>query len=174
MGNESTTERLHVESLAELDALVGRHITGEKPKTHWEDSHAHLHFDSLDEALESLREPYFQQFIPEEDRARTVLREVEQYRCYTLDLDLAWDVVACLGNARGPLRVWREADGWHATFGERATVCAESAPVAICLAGLRSRGVEVELPANGFDGFTSESRVSDSLLSQLQPGLLAD
>ena len=166
--------QVHVESLAELDALVGRYITGEKPQSHWEDSHAGLHFDSLEEALEALREPYFQQFIPEEERARTVLREVEEYRCYSADLVLAWEVVARLSGAKRPLRVWREGEVWHAAVGDFASTGAATAPIAICLAGLRSRGVEIEMPEKGFEGQESGAPAAPSLTNQLQPGLLAD
>jgi hypothetical protein len=174
MGNEKNMAQVHVESLAELDALVGRYVTGEKPQSHWEDSHAGLHFDSLEEALEALREPYFQQFIPEEERARTVLREVEEYRCYSADLELAWEVVARLSGAKRPLHVWREGEVWHAAVGEFESVAGATAPIAICLAGLRSRGVEIEIPANGFEGHESGSPAAPSLTDQLLPGLLAD
>jgi len=43
-----------VETLTELDALVGRYITGEAPTIHWEDSYAHMRFESAGEALEAL------------------------------------------------------------------------------------------------------------------------
>jgi hypothetical protein len=174
MGNEPCTERVRIEALAELDVLVARHITGEKPQSHWEDSCAGLHFDSLEEALEALREPYFQQFIPEGDRGRTVLREIEEYRCYSTELDLAWEAVARLGSAKAPLLVWRESDSWHAAFGGFPGVSAETAPIAICLAGLRLRGIEVELPASGFTSQESGSRIPDSRPSETPQGLLAD
>jgi Phage ABA sandwich domain len=174
MGNEKSTELVRIEALAELDVLVARQITGEKPQSHWEDSHAGLHFDTLEEALEALREPYFQQFIPEGERGRTVLREIEEYRCYSTDLDLAWEAVARLGSAKAPLMVWRESDAWHAAFGGFEGVSGETAPIAICLAGLRARGIEVVLPENGLDGANAGLRVASSITNQLVPGLIAD
>jgi len=174
MGNEQNTGRVHVESLAELDALIGRYVTGEKPQSHWEDSHAGLQFDSLEEALEALREPYFQQFIPEIERAQAVLREVEEYRCYSADLAVAWEVVARLSGAKRPLRLWRDGDVWRAAFGNLDPVGAATAPIAICLAALRSRGVEIEMPANGFADDEAGAPATPSLTDQLNPGLLAD
>jgi hypothetical protein len=174
MGNETSTVRVRIESLAELDALVGRYVTGEKPQSHWEDSHAGLHFDTLEEALEALREPYFQQFIPEQDRGRTVLREIEEYRCYSTDLDLAWETVARLGSAKAPLMVWRESDAWHAAFGAVAGVGAETAPVAICLAGLRSRGIDVETAEGVLASAGTSSRIPAAETSALQAGLITE
>ena len=174
MGNETTTGRVYVETLADLDALIGRYITGEKPHSHWEDSHAHLHFDSLEEALESLREPYFQQFIPEEERARTVLREIEEFRCYSTDLEVAWEIVVCLGTPKIPFHVWRDGELWRAAFGDEPSAGAPTVPHAICLAGLRLRGVEVEFPASGLDDSESGSRIPDSFTDQIPPDLLAD
>ena len=48
------------------------------------------------------------------------------------------------------------------------------ASIAICLAGLRSRGVEIEIPEKGFEGQELGSPAAPSLTEQLQPGLLAD
>ncbi len=136
---------LRVETLAELDALVGRYITGEVPQVHWEDSHAHMRFDSVEEALEALREPYFQQFIPASERGNTVLREVQEFAPYSSEVALAWQVVEKLGTPRQTLRMWRDRDGWCASFGEFPPIHARTAPAAICLAGLRFRGLEVAL-----------------------------
>lgn len=174
MGIEHSTGRVQAGSLAELDALVGRYVTGELPQTHWEDSHAQLRFDSIEEALEALREPYFQQFIPAEDRANTVLREVQEFSHYSADLALAWEVVAKLGNVRAPLRLWREGDAWQAAFGEAATTSADTAPVAICLAGLRARGLEVEFALARHEDAAVNGTLQGSLLAALRAGTLAD
>lgn len=136
---------LRVESLDALDALVGRYITGENPLVHWEDSHAHMRFESAEEALEALREPYFQQFIPASVRSSTVLREVQEFAPYSSDLSVAWMVVEKVATPRQPLRIWRDRETWCAAFGEFPAVSAQTAPSAICLAALRVRGLEVAL-----------------------------
>ena len=136
---------VRVESLPELDALIGRYITGEEPSVHWEDSHAHMRFESAEEALEALREPYFQQFIPVTVRATTVLREVQEFSPYASDLAVAWKVVEKVANTRQPFRIWRERHLWCAAFGEFPPSKADTAPAAICIAALRLRGLEVAL-----------------------------
>ena len=145
MRNENAIDWLRVESLEALDALVGRYITGEEPQVHWEDSHAHMKFDSADEALEALREPYFQQFIPASVRATTVLREVQDFLPYSSDLAMAWQVVEKVATPRFSLRIWRDRRSWCAAFGECPAMSARTAPAAICLAALRVRGLEVAL-----------------------------
>jgi hypothetical protein len=154
MRNENTMDWLRVESFEALDALVGRYITGEQPQVHWEDSHAHMKFESAEEALEALREPYFQQFIPASVRTTTVLREVQEFSPYSTDLAMAWQVVEKVATPRQPLRVWRDRHSWCAAFGDFAAMSARSAPAAICLAALRVRGLEVAL--------SEEARPSDT------------
>jgi hypothetical protein len=152
---ENAIEWVQVESLADLDALVGRYITGEQPKVHWEDSHAHMQFETVDEALEALREPYFQQFIPPSVRADTVLREVRAFLPYSSNLSAAWQVVQRVSTPRQALRIWQDRQSWCASFGDFAPVSARSESTAICLAALRVRGLEVALaeetesPASG-------------------------
>lgn len=134
---------VRVESLSDLNALVGRYITGEQPQVHWEDSHAHMRFESVEEGLEALREPYFQQFIPASVRAATVLQEVQEFEPYSTDLAVAWRVVEKVATPRVPLSLWRDRDLWAAAFGEFPPVNAQTAAIAICLAALRVRGLEV-------------------------------
>jgi hypothetical protein len=136
---------VRVESLAALDALVGRYITGEEPQVHWEDSHAHMRFESADEALEALREPYFQQFIPASVRSATVLQEVQEFLPYSSEFSVAWQVVEKLATPKQSFRIWRDRDAWCAAFGDFPPISARSAPAAICLAALRLRGLEVAL-----------------------------
>src|SRR5260221_125186 len=145
MRRESQLDWVRVESLPELDALIGRYITGEEPAVHWEDSHAHMRFESADEALDALREPYFQQFIPASVRATTILREVQEFSPYASDLAVAWKVVEKVANTRQPFRIWRDRNLWCAAFGEFPPASAQTAPAAICLAALRLRGLEVTL-----------------------------
>ncbi len=149
MRNENSVDWVKVDSLVALDALVGRYITGEEPQVHWEDSHAHMRFESAQEALEALREPYFQQFIPANLRATTVLREVQCFTPYSSNLDFAWDVVEKIATPRQGLRIWRDRKTWCAAFGEYPAVSALTAPVAICLAALRMRGLEVAVSEEG-------------------------
>ncbi|HEV7867343.1 MAG TPA: hypothetical protein VGO90_06655 [Chthoniobacteraceae bacterium] len=161
MGNENVTERHKVESLAELDALVGRYLTGEEPQTHWEDSHAQLRFDSIEEALEALRDPYFQQFIPEEDRARTILREVREFPAYSSDLDLAWQVVEKMSNRADALLIVQEQGMWRACFGTWPSVTAETPALAICVAALMARGLDIDF-AQGVECAPKALSVSSS------------
>jgi hypothetical protein len=148
MRNEHPLEWVRVGSLAGLDALVGRYITGEEPLIHWEDSHAHMRFESVEEGLEALREPYIQQFIPASVRAETVLLEVQEFEPYASDLASAWRVVEKVATPRAPLRLWQDRDVWCAAFGEFPPVEARTAPVTICLAALRVRGLEVDITAD--------------------------
>lgn len=145
MRNENEMEWVKVESLAALDSLVGRYITGEEPQIHWEDSHAHMRFESVDEALEALREPYFQQFIPASVRSETVLREIQEFPPYSSNLAIAWRVVERIATPRQALQIWRDRTAWCAAFGEFPPISARSEAAAICLAALRVRGLEVAL-----------------------------
>lgn len=140
---------LRVESPEELDALVGRYITDETPEVHWEDSHAQMRFDSVEEGLEALRDPYFQQFIPSEFRSQTVLHEVQEFALYSTVMDLAWQVVEKLGTPRQQFRIWRDRNCYCAAFGENVPVTGKTAPIAICLAGLRLRGLEIVITGEG-------------------------
>ncbi len=144
MRNESTTARVKVETLRELDALVGKYLIGEDPQTYWEDSHSFLRFDSIEEALNAMSDPYFQRCFPEGVRMDNELSEVFEFRAYSSDLSLAWEVVERLSGTVNTLRVKREKGRWVAAFGDGPAVSASSAPVAICLAALRTRGIEVD------------------------------
>ena len=70
--------------------------------------------------------------------------EVYEFRAYSSDLSLAWEVVERLSGTVNTLRVRREKDRWVAAFGDGSPADAASAPVAICLAALRTRGIEVD------------------------------
>lgn len=144
MGNDLVMERVKVETFAELDGLVGRYVTGQEPETHWEDSHAQLRFDSIEEALEALRDPYFQQFIPEEDRARTILREVREFPAYSCDLNLAWALVEKMSNRADALLIVQERGSWRASFGNWPAITAPTPALAICLAALKARGLDID------------------------------
>ena len=78
-------------------------------------------------------------------RATTVLREVQEFSPYSSKMDVAWDVVKKVSNSRRFLQIHPDRDGWRAAFGEFPMVTAGTAPIAICLAALRVRGLEVGL-----------------------------
>ena len=141
---ESTTARVKVETLRELDALVGKYLIGEEPQTYWEDSHSFLRFDSIEEALNAMADPYFQRCFPEGVRLDNELSEVFEFRAYSSDLTLAWEVVERLSGTVNTLRVKRERSRWVVSFGDSPAATASSIPVAICLAALRTRGIEVD------------------------------
>jgi hypothetical protein len=91
-----------------------------------------------------MRDPYFQLFIPEDARANTALKEVQEFRAYSSELALAWEVVERLSPELEPLHI-RCVDGvWYAAFGAQPESSSSSAPVAICLASLRAYGMDVD------------------------------
>lgn len=147
MRKEPTTERLRIATLKELDALVGRYLTKETPQIFWEEQEVCLRFDSIEEALEAMHDPYFQQFIPKDARQNSSLTEVQEFRAYSSDLNCAWEVVEQMSTDADTFRVKREKGHWVAAFGEHPETVSRSAPVAICLAALRARGIHVELAA---------------------------
>ena len=138
------TARVRVGTLRELDALVGKYLTGETPQTYWEDSHSYLRFDTIEEALSTLADPYFQQCFPEGVRLDNELSEVFEFRAYSSDLSLAWEVVERLSGTVNTLQVRREEGYWVAAFGDGPSASAASVPVAICLAALKTRGIDVD------------------------------
>ena len=141
MRNDELIERVRVASLRELDALVGTRLTQETPITQWEDSRTHFRFPSIEEAIEALHDPYFQQFGP---GSAAVFVEVKEFRRYTENLDAAWDVVESLSQYTKPLVVIRRAGIWSVSFGDGPSVEAKTAPLAICVAALLARGIAVD------------------------------
>jgi len=139
------TERIRVTCLKELDALVGKYLTKETPQVFWEEQQVCLRFDSIEEALEAMHDPYFQQFIPKDARPHSSLTEVQEFRAYSSDLNCAWEVVEQISTEADAFRVRRERGEWIAAFGDHPESISNSAPVAICLAALASRGIAVEL-----------------------------
>lgn len=138
------SRRICVNSLSELDALVGTYLTGETPSVHWMNSHTDFRFDSVEEAVEAVNDPFFRQFVPDGDASTTVLTEVREFRHYSRELTLAWELVEYLTHSLEPLSIRRDGETWEGAFGDRDFIAAPTAPVAICLAALRTRGIEVE------------------------------
>lgn len=124
--------------------MVGAHVTGETPRTHWEDTNAHLRCATFEEALEVMRDPYFHATRTLGRGPESLLREVHVYREYSTHLEIAWEVVEKLSPAHGPLHIRHEGTQWTAAFGEHPAASAASAPLAICLAGLLVCGIAVD------------------------------
>ena len=137
-------ERVQVGSLSELDALIGTHVTGERPIIRWENRQTQFVFGSVEEAIDALSDPYYSSFAPMATNAAAVLFEIKEYRRYSSDLNAAWDVVETVTSPEQPLQVAVEGERWVAVFGDGPGVVAPTAPVAICVAALRAKGVAVE------------------------------
>jgi hypothetical protein len=146
-----TPELLRVKTLAELDALVGTHVTLEKPEVYWEDSHGYFQFHSEVEARQALRDPYYQRFLPDVDWAKTVIREVRVYRNYASNPAANWAAADRAIAQFGPMTVWRETGNWLATFGSFPKGEARHPMVAICLAALIAGGVQMEIDHDSLD-----------------------
>ena len=140
---EKNLSRVRVNTLRELDALVGEHLTGEVPEIYWEDAHAVLRFESEQEALEALKKLRTQLSLPKVNWESVAVTQVKSYRTYSSEIATAWSVVEKISNHDNTLRVWREGGMWHASFGDCGESMARSAPVAICVAGLRTVDIEV-------------------------------
>src|SRR4051812_7408248 len=117
MREEPKSERLRAVSLKELDALIGRYLTKETPQIFWEEQQVCLRFDSIEEALEAMHDPYFQQFIPKDARPHSALTEVHEFRAYSSDLNCAWELVELLSSDADAFNVRREQGQWIAAFG---------------------------------------------------------
>ena len=141
---EDAPQTVRVRTLGELDALVGKYLTGETPCVHWVNSNTDFWFDSVEEAVEAVNDPFFHQFARPTDSTTTVLTEVRVFRRYSTELSLAWELVGYLTHGTEPLLVRRAGETWESAFGDREFIAAPTAPMAICLAALRTRGVEVE------------------------------
>ena len=145
--------RIRIASLTELDELIGKHVLGESPEIHWEDSHSLFMFDTEDEAREAIRNPYYQLFLPEADWTSAEVKRVQVYASYSSDGNATWKVVEKAAKEK-PLNLQRDESGWTASFGERTKSSARNAPIAICLAALRAMGIEVEVTRS----FTEQER----------------
>jgi hypothetical protein len=144
MRHVSPKERIRVGSLTELDALIGTRVTGERPVIRWENRQTQFVFSSVEEAIDALSDPHYSSFTCAESTALAVLTEIKEYRRYSSDLNAAWEIVEAVSRADKPLQVSVAGEGWVATFGEGPRAVAATAPVAICVAALRVKGVALE------------------------------
>jgi len=140
---EKISARVRVNTLRELDALVGEHLIGEVPEVYWEDAHAVLRFETEQEALEALERLKAQPSLPEVNWEAVTVTQVKSYQPYSSEIGLAWNVVAKTATTEDSLRIRRDKGLWRAAFGAREETAARSAPVAICVAALRTAGIEV-------------------------------
>ena len=145
--------RLRIGSLTQLDELVGQFVAGEDPPVHWEDVRTQFRFDTLEEATEALHDPFLREILIPKDQSELVFAPVKEFRPYSSALDTAWDLVERLEE---PLHVRHRRSGWIAAFGGTEAVVAPTAPVAICLAALRAKGIEVEIAENVLGDFAAE------------------
>ncbi len=152
-----------VRTLRELDALVGKYLTGETPCVHWVNLHTDFRFDSIEEALEAESDPFF---CDHDESATTVVMEVREFRRYSAEITLAWELVAHLSHSLEPLLVRRGEEQWEGAFGSREFITAATAPVAICLAALRARGIEVDCQLEPPDAFGIQNAKINSLYSR--------
>lgn len=140
---EKIPAKIRVETLRELDALVGEHIIGETPEVYWEDAHSFFRFESEDEAFVTLKKFAKQLNLPTVDWESMEVVEVKSYQPYSNNIATAWMVAEKLAAQELPMKIWRERGMWRAVFGDGAVATALSAPVAICAAALWTKGVEV-------------------------------
>ena len=133
--------RIRVASLAQLDALVGERVAGDTPEVAWQDSYGMFRFSTRGEAEEAIQNSYYRLFWPDLDWDSATVQEVRQYPPYTTDLGAAWTIVERLGEQGGRTEIRRQGDSWRAAFAGAEAFAATPA-MAICLAALRSRGID--------------------------------
>jgi hypothetical protein len=93
-----------------------------------------------------MSDPLLKEYIPEDKRKTLTLREVKEFSPYSTELGEAWKVVEHLGPAT--VKIERSGESWRASFGICPEIEAPTPAVAICLAALRSRGMEVKIEAD--------------------------
>jgi hypothetical protein len=145
MDSESEPSKQRVSAAADLETLVGIHVTGEVPDVFWADSHGHFQFATETEARDAMSDPYYQGFLPDVDWTQTVIRKVNVYRGYCSDPAFLWQVIERASERHGALSVVKKQGRWWASFGNAGKKDARTAAVAVCLAALEAAGVAVEI-----------------------------
>ena len=130
-----------VTTVAELDALVGEFVVVEKPEVYWEDSHGTFQFDTEEAARKAIRDPYYQNFLPDVDWSGTIVRQVRSYRPYVADPVAFWKMITAASEQYGALRLTRERGEWCAVFDKGTETRALSPQIAVCLAALAAKGI---------------------------------
>ena len=157
-GNRSG--QIRVASLAQLDALVGEYVTGDAPDVAWQDSYGLFRFSTRDEAEEAIQNSYYRLFRPDLDWDTATIMEVRRFPAYSSDLMAAWEVVERLGAEARQMEIRRQGDFWRAAFSGTEAFAATPA-LAICLAGLRARGI---------DPIFCDSLLDEDLASRIDSG----
>jgi len=140
---EKISARVRVNTMRELDALVGAHLTREVPEVYWEDAHAVFRFETEREALEAIKRIKAQPNLPKVNWEEITLKEIKSYRPYSADITTAWSMVEKIITPDNTIRIRRERGMWHVSFGDHTEAVARSAPLAICVAALRTAEIEV-------------------------------
>jgi hypothetical protein len=135
------TGRVRIATLSQLDALVGEHVTGDEPEVAWQDSYGLFRFTSREEAEEAISNSYYRLFRPDLDWDTATIMEIRRFPPYSSDLMAAWVVVERLGAEARQTEIRRQGDFWRAAFSGTEAFAATPA-LAICLAGLRARGID--------------------------------
>jgi hypothetical protein len=133
--------RIRVASLSQLDALVGEHVTNDDPEVAWQDSYGLFRFTSRDEAEEAITNSYYRLFRPDLDWDTATVEEIRLYPNYSGDLMAAWGIVERLGAESRQAEIRRQGDLWRAAF-SGTEAFASTPAMAICLAALRTRGID--------------------------------
>ena len=136
----SSTGRVRVASLSQIDALVGEHVTGDPPEVAWQDSYGLFRFTTRAEAEEAIHNSYYRLFRPDLDWDIATIEEIRIYPAYSSDLMAAWEVVECLSAESLQTEIRRQGDFWRAAF-SGAEAFAATPALAICLAALHSKGI---------------------------------
>lgn len=130
--------QIKIGSYPQLDALVAEHVTGDEPAVAWADSFGLFRFHSRAEAEEAITNSYYRLFRPDLDWEQATVCEVRTFPAYSTDLPAAWSIIERLGT-RSEIR--RQGNVWRAAFAG-AEAFADTPALAICLAALRSRGID--------------------------------
>ena len=151
------TGRVRVASLTQLDALVGEHVIGDEPDVAWQDSYGLFQFSSREEAEEAILNSYYRLFRPDLDWDSATVLEIRRFPAYSSNLMAAWEIVERLGAESRQTEIRRQGDFWRAAFSS-AEAFGPTPALAICLAGLRARGI---------DPIFCESLLDDDLSSRI-------
>ena len=127
--------------LSEIDALAGEYVTQVPPSVYWEDASFGFRYDSLCDAVEALRDPILQGFLFRDPIYDVTLEEIHEYPPYSSELASAFLLVEKLSHLA--FRLNHAGEMWTAGFGTHPDCAAGSAPLAITLAALRVKRVEV-------------------------------
>lgn len=133
--------RIRIASWSQIDVLVGEHVTHVTPEVAWQDSYGVFHFPSREEAEDAIHNTYYRLFRPDLDWDAATVKEVRHFPTYSTDLMAAWEIVELLGGESRRAELRREGDFWRASFSGTEAFAATPA-LAICLAALRTRGVD--------------------------------